>query len=76
HRPLQLRQALPQRIEHGLADDGLAIEDISPDDVEEGKNSGLITAVKLYPAGATTNSHGGVRDMEKAMPVLERMAKI
>ncbi|MBW8281991.1 MAG: dihydroorotase [Rhizobium sp.] len=51
-------------------------EDTSPDDVEEGARSGLITAVKLYPAGATTNSHGGVRDMEKAMPVLERMAKI
>ena len=51
-------------------------EHTSPDDVEEGKKSGLITAVKLYPAGATTNSHGGVRDMDKAMPVLERMAKI
>ena len=51
-------------------------EDTSPDDVEEGAKSGLITAVKLYPAGATTNSHGGVRDMEKAMPVLERMAKV
>jgi dihydroorotase len=51
-------------------------EQTDPDDVEEGKRSGLITAVKLYPAGATTNSHGGVRDMDKAMPVLERMAKI
>ncbi len=51
-------------------------EHTNPDDVEEGKKSGLITAVKLYPAGATTNSHGGVRDFEKAMPVLERMAKI
>ena len=51
-------------------------EDTSPDDVEAGARNGLITAVKLYPAGATTNSHGGVRDMEKAMPVLERMAKI
>ncbi|MBB5277813.1 dihydroorotase [Rhizobium rosettiformans] len=51
-------------------------EHTNPDDVEDGKRSGLITAVKLYPAGATTNSHGGVRDMEKAMPVLERMAKI
>jgi dihydroorotase len=51
-------------------------EQTNPDDVEEGKRSGLITAVKLYPAGATTNSHGGVRDMEKAMPVLERMAKV
>ena len=51
-------------------------EHTNPDDVEEGKRSGLITAVKLYPAGATTNSHGGVRDMDKAMPVLERMANI
>lgn len=51
-------------------------EHTNPDDVEAGKASGLITAVKLYPAGATTNSHGGVRDMEKAMPVLERMARI
>ena len=51
-------------------------EHTNPDDVEEGKRSGLITAVKLYPAGATTNSHGGVRDMDKAMLVLERMAKI
>lgn len=51
-------------------------EHTNPDDVAAGKESGLITAVKLYPAGATTNSHGGVRDIEKAMPVLERMAKI
>jgi dihydroorotase len=51
-------------------------EHTSADDVEEGRKSGLITAVKLYPAGATTNSHGGVRDMNKALPVLERMAKI
>ena len=51
-------------------------EHTDPDDVEAGKASGLITAVKLYPAGATTNSPGGVRDFDKAMPVLERMAKI
>lgn len=51
-------------------------EHTQPDDVEAGKKSGLIHAVKLYPAGATTNSHGGVRDIEKAVPVLERMAKI
>jgi dihydroorotase len=51
-------------------------EGTDADDVEEGKKSGLIHAVKLYPAGATTNSHGGVRDFNKVMPVLERMAKI
>ncbi|OJF92706.1 dihydroorotase [Pararhizobium antarcticum] len=51
-------------------------EGTDPDDVEEGHRSGLIKAVKLYPAGATTNSHGGVRNFENAMPVLERMARI
>lgn len=38
--------------------------------------SGLVKAVKLYPAGATTNSHSGVRDLDKVMPVLEKMAEI
>lgn len=46
------------------------------DDVARGKEEGLIHAVKLYPAGATTNSHGGVRNLDKVMPVLERMAEI
>jgi len=45
-------------------------------DVTEGRQSGLIHAVKLYPAGATTNSHGGVRDLDRVMPVLEAMADI
>ena len=51
-------------------------EGTDPDDVEDGAKSGLVTAVKLYPAGATTNSQSGVRNLENAMPVLERMAKI
>ncbi|PVH28761.1 dihydroorotase [Pararhodobacter oceanensis] len=37
--------------------------------------AGLIHAVKLYPAGATTNSDSGVRDFDKARPVLEAMAE-
>jgi len=51
-------------------------EGTDPDDLQRGQESGLITAVKLYPAGATTNSHGGVRNFDKAMPALERMANI
>jgi dihydroorotase len=51
-------------------------EATSADDVARGKDEGLIQAVKLYPAGATTNSHGGVRNLENVMPVLERMAEI
>ena len=51
-------------------------EQTDPQDVRAGFESGLVTAVKLYPAGATTNSSSGVRDMDKVMPVLEVMAEI
>ncbi len=51
-------------------------EGTEPDDVEAAHRDGIALAVKLYPAGATTNSHSGVGDLNKAMPVLERMAKI
>lgn len=51
-------------------------EDTDPADVAAAAASGLVKAVKLYPAGATTNSHGGVRDFEKVRPVLEKMAEI
>ena len=51
-------------------------ENTDPDDVAAGAATGLVRAVKLYPAGATTNSESGVRDIEKVVPVLERMAEI
>ncbi|TPW32292.1 dihydroorotase [Martelella alba] len=51
-------------------------ESTDPADVAAAYESGLITAVKLYPAGATTNSQSGVRNFENAMPVLEKMAEI
>ena len=51
-------------------------EGTDPADVAAAAASGLVKAVKLYPAGATTNSHGGVRDLSKVMPVLEKMAQI
>ena len=50
-------------------------EQTDPQDVRAGIESSLISAVKLYPAGATTNSASGVRDMDKVMPVLEVMAE-
>jgi dihydroorotase len=51
-------------------------EGTDPADVAAAHADGLVTAVKLYPAGATTNSHGGVRDLARVMPVLEKMAEI
>ena len=51
-------------------------EETDPADVAQAAASGLVKAVKLYPAGATTNSHSGVRNFDKVMPVLEKMAEI
>ncbi len=51
-------------------------ETTDADDVTDAAASGLVRAVKLYPAGATTNSASGVRDFDKIVPVLERMAEI
>ncbi len=51
-------------------------EDTDADDLAAAHAQGLITAVKLYPAGATTNSASGVQDFDKVRPVLERMAEI
>ncbi|MCK4862531.1 MAG: dihydroorotase [Rhodobacteraceae bacterium] len=51
-------------------------ETTDADDVAAADASGLITAVKLYPAGATTNSDSGVANFDKVQGVLERMAEI
>jgi dihydroorotase len=51
-------------------------ETTDPDDVAVAAAAGLVHAVKLYPAGATTNSDSGVRDFDTVVPVLERMAEI
>ncbi len=46
-----------------------------PSEIEKAKASGFIKAVKLYPAGATTNSDSGVTSFDKVMPTLEKMAE-
>lgn len=51
-------------------------EATDPSDVAAAHAAGLVKAVKLYPAGATTNSSSGVRDFDKVRGVLEKMAEI
>ena len=51
-------------------------ESIDPDELERGHGEGVFTAAKLYPAGATTNSDAGVRDLAHIPRVLERMERI
>jgi dihydroorotase len=47
----------------------------TPDDIQQVKDSGFVKALKLYPAGATTNSEFGVTSYEKIQPVLRAMAE-
>lgn len=46
------------------------------DDLAAGFADGVLTAAKLYPAGATTNSASGVTDVGQIETVLERVAAI
>ena len=47
----------------------------SREDIEQAAGSGAVTAVKLYPAGATTNSAAGVTAIERTYAALETMAE-
>jgi dihydroorotase len=47
----------------------------SAEEIKKAKASGIVHAVKYYPAGATTNSDAGVTDMRKAYPALEEMQR-
>ncbi len=51
-------------------------DETDPDDLAAGFADGLLTAAKLYPAGATTNSAQGVTDIANIAGVLDRMAEI
>jgi dihydroorotase len=48
-------------------------EATSPADIAEAKASGFVHAVKYYPAGATTHSDAGVRDLARCRDVLSAM---
>ncbi|NLC24563.1 MAG: dihydroorotase [Oxalobacter sp.] len=48
-------------------------DNTSPDEIRKARESGIVYAVKLYPAGATTNSDAGVTDIAKCMKTLEAM---
>ncbi|MBX7513146.1 dihydroorotase [Qipengyuania sp. GH38] len=51
-------------------------DETNPADLATGYVEGVLTAAKLYPAGATTNSAHGVTDVANIEHVLEKMAEI
>lgn len=46
------------------------------DEIRRAKDSGFVHAVKLYPAGATTNSDAGVTDLKHCYSALEAMQEL
>ncbi len=48
-------------------------DNTSADEIRRAVDSGFVKAVKLYPAGATTNSDAGVTDLKRCMGALEAM---
>ena len=49
-------------------------DNLSPDEIKRAKEAGVV-ALKLYPAGATTNSDAGVTDLRKTYKTLETMQR-
>ena len=48
-------------------------DDTTAEEISSARESGFVHAVKLYPAGATTNSAAGVSDLGKCRAALARM---
>ena len=49
-------------------------DSLAVDEIARAKDAGVV-ALKLYPAGATTNSDAGVTDMRQIYPLLEAMQR-
>lgn len=51
-------------------------DNTTPDEIRRAKDSGFVHGVKLYPAGATTNSAAGVSDLTRCYATLEAMQEV
>lgn len=80
----QMAKAYRQRILSVLPENAdfeplmtLYLTDNTPaSEIETAVDSGIVKAVKLYPAGATTNSDAGVTDLKRCSATLETMQKL
>ena len=51
-------------------------DNTSPDEIVRARESGFVHGVKLYPAGATTNSDAGVTNLAHCFKALEKMQEV
>ena len=67
--------AVPEGVDFTPLMTAYLTDDSDPADIVAGFRDGVLTAVKLYPAHATTNSHFGVTSMAAVRPVLAAMER-
>ncbi|MFC3174294.1 dihydroorotase [Novosphingobium bradum] len=72
----RIMAALPKGSDFGPLMALYLTDGTDPADLEQGFALGILTAAKLYPAHATTNSAHGVTDVRNIYPVLDRMQEI
>ena len=72
----RILQALPNEMSFEPLMTLYLTDNTSADEIARAKASGIVHGVKLYPAGATTNSDSGVTDLglcSKALAVMEKL---
>jgi len=77
----RIRAMLPE----SMVDEGYTFEPLMtlyltdltlPEEIQRAYESGVVKAVKLYPAGATTNSDSGVTDLRHCSAALDAMQRL
>ncbi len=72
----EILQALPADTEFNPLMTLYLTANLTADEVKKAANCEFIHAIKLYPAGATTNSDSGVSDLKAIYPILEVMQQV
>lgn len=70
----RIRAAVPQGVDFEPLMTLYLTDNLPPDEIARAKDAGVV-ALKLYPAGATTNSDAGVTDIRKTYKTLEAMQR-
>src|SRR5947209_7587480 len=71
----RILEALPARSDFEPFMTLYLTDNTSATEIHKAKASGIVHAVKYYPAGATTNSDQGVTDVRKCVVALQAMAE-
>jgi dihydroorotase len=70
----RIRAAVPEGMQFEPLMTLYLTDNLPPDEIRRARDAGVV-AVKLYPAGATTNSDAGVTDLRKTYKTLEALQR-